>query len=281
MRRIDLILLAALLAASAPGAAPGKQRNAKPVSAGTGAPEVAASDASGGTDPAMARIPAGVYIPPFTGAEGPIRKEVAPFLLDRRQVNTAEYLAFVRRHPAWAKSRVKRLFADTAYLAGWSGDFSPPSGPPDQPVTRVSWFAAKAYCADAGKRLPTTAEWERVVKEIPAGEDSAGYAARILEWYSRPAGSEPPGDAAGARNAFGVRGLFGSIWEWTSDFNVSGPAGRGETSAADASFFCGGAAGAALPGTDYATFMRFAYRSSLKPDFALAGLGFRCAGDLP
>jgi formylglycine-generating enzyme required for sulfatase activity len=229
----------------------------------------------------MALIPAGVYAPPFTGAEGPIRQAVAPFLLDRRPVTTAEYLVFVRGNPAWAKSRAKRLFADSAYLAGWSGDFSPPPGSRDRPVTRVSWFAAKAYCADAGKRLPTTAEWERAVKAVPAGDDSAAYASRILEWYSRPAGREPAAAPGGARNAFGVRDLFGSVWEWTSDFNVSGPVGRGETSAADATFFCGGAAGSAVPGTDYATFMRFAYRSSLKPEFALAGLGFRCAGDLP
>jgi formylglycine-generating enzyme required for sulfatase activity len=277
VRRIDLILVAVALAASAPGADRGAGR-IQPSGADPAAGPADRPDAASGP---MARIPAGTYIPPFTGKEGSIRQAVPPFLLDRRPVTTAEYLAFVRRNPAWGRSRAKRIFADSAYLAGWSGDDAPPPGSLDRPATRVSWFAAKAYCADAGKRLPTTAEWERTVKEIPPGEDSAGYAARILEWYSRPAGRDAADAPAGARNAFGVRDLFGSVWEWTSDFNVSGPVGRGETSAADASFFCGGAAGSAAPGTDYATFMRFAYRSSLKPEFALAGLGFRCAGDLP
>lgn len=50
---------------------------------------------------------------------------------------------------------------------------------------------------------------------------------------------------------------------------------RGDT-ALEKSMFCGsGAVGAADP-SDYAAFMRFGFRSSLKGNFTVANLGFRC-----
>lgn len=225
-------------------------------------------------------VPAGFFLNPFPSAGGPARSPVKPFRMDIRPVTAAEYLVFVKAHPEWARSRVKRIFADTAYLAGWPGDSEPPPGSGNRAVTQVSWYAAKAYCAARGARLPATSEWERAAAEVPPGLDTAGYAARILEWYGRPAASDSsPGRLKGARHAFGLEDLVGAVWEWTSDFNAAGPADRGEVSARDATFFCGGAAGTAAPGTSYATFMRYAFRGSLKPEFTLSSLGFRCAQD--
>lgn len=224
-------------------------------------------------------VPLGYYLYPFQ-SEGKTRLErVEPFRMDIRPVTAREYREFLRTHPDWKRSRVKRLFADSAYLVSWPSDDSPPDGSEGLPVTQVSWYAAKAYCSAIGARLPSTPEWERVAMEVPEGMDSAAYFSRILEWYSRPAtsGSAPP-DTGRLRNAFGIRDMFGRVWEWTSDFNASGPVDRGEGASKNSSFFCGGAAGSAAPGTDYATFMRYAFRSSLKPDFSLGTLGFRCAG---
>ena len=54
-----------------------------------------------------------------------------------------------------------------------------PGAPAESPVVRVSWFAARAYAAWCGKRLPTTAEWER------AAETGHSTARRSNELYRR------------------------------------------------------------------------------------------------
>ena len=48
----------------------------------------------------------------------------------------------------------------------------------------------------------------------------------------------------------------------------------------DRSLFCAGGALSARDRDDYATFMRFGFRSSLKAAYTVHNLGFRCAKDL-
>lgn len=229
-----------------------------------------------------ARIPGGRYEPLYrTPGEAPL--EVAPFLLDRLPVTNAEFLAFAREQPRWQRSNVSPLFASSPYLSHWSGDIElGPEALPEQPVTFVSWFAAVAYCRSRGGRLPTEAEWE-LAAAPPAGDEAAAAdtARRILAFYSRPrgqlprVGSTPP-------DAQGVQDLHGVIWEWVEDFNAGfGSVDSRKQGDEDADTVCGGAASAAGDTSDYATFMRFAFRSSLEATHALHHLGFRCARSLP
>lgn len=242
----------------------------------------AAFAAQAAADDEKVRIAGGRYEPFYrTPGEGPL--EVAAFEIDRRPVTNAEFLAFVREQPRWQRSRVSPLFASAPYLSHWSADLElGPAALPEQPVTFVSWFAAVAYCRSRGGRLPSEAEWE-LAAAPPAGDDEAAAetARRILAFYSRPRGTLPRVGST-PPNGHGVQDLHGVIWEWVEDFNAGlGSADSRKQGDKEADAVCGGAASAAGDTSDYATFMRFAFRSSLEATHALHHLGFRCARSLP
>lgn len=204
-----------------------------------------------------AHVAAGLYRTPFPANPGEPAAQVAAFELDRTPVTNAEFLAFVTAQPAWRRDRIKAVFADGGYLAQWAGPATLGERAPDRaPVVDVSWFAARAFCADRGGRLPTEAEWELAAAHTP--DD--------LAWYEAPAPAVLP--AVGATpDARGISDLHGLVWEWVEDFGASA---------------VGVAQCGAAPPADpvaYNTYLRFAFRSSLDAKFAIASLGFRCAYD--
>jgi len=226
--------------------------------------------------PAMVEIPAGDYQPFLNQAPG-IASPVVPltrFSLDERPVTQRDFLAFVTAHPQWRKSKVKRVFAETGYLKNWPDDLHGPASP-RSPVTFVSWFAANAYCKAQGARLPTTDQWEYAA--TVGGRASAEVSARTLAWYGKPTQTLLP-DVGGAVNAFGVADMIGLVWEWTLDFS-SVMISDDQRSGGEGSpgLYCGGGGASGRDPSDYASFMRFAFRSSLTPTFTIANLGFRCA----
>jgi formylglycine-generating enzyme required for sulfatase activity len=242
------------------------------------------------------RIEGGRYLPlyrqPVPGAarDTVLRRTVpvmvAPFELDRRLVTNAQYLAFVRAHPEWRRSRVSRLYADASYLRHWSGDLEPGEQAPLQsPVVHVSWFAARAYAAAHGGRLPTVAEWELAASADESRRDATrdpAFLARLREWYSRPAPRVLPAVGTGVRNVWGVEDLHALVWEWTLDFSSALVTGESRADASlDKSLYCGAGASNAADFADYAAFMRFAYRASLEADYTTGQLGFRTARSLP
>lgn len=233
----------------------------------------------------MVLIPAGIYRPLFTAEKDPKEIAVKSFALDKLPVTNADFLEFVRANPKWQRSQVKRLFADENYLKSWAGDLEPgPDILANAPVTYVSWFAAKAYAAWKGKRLATTAEWEYVASASRTridGEKDPAYKEEILAWYSQPSAQVLPRVGLHPPNFFGVQDLNSLVWEWVADFNtamVTGDA-RGD-SGLERQLFCGAGAEGAKDPSNYIAFMRYGFRSSLRANYTVPNLGFRCAKDI-
>jgi sulfatase modifying factor 1 len=231
----------------------------------------------------MARIPAGSYTPLYVRDAG--RARVDAFELDRRPVTRGEYLEFVRADPRWRRGEAKPVLAGRGYLAGWPGALDAGGAAAlRQPVTEVSWFAARAYCGAQGKRLPTTDEWEYAAAASETVRDAArdpDFTARLLGMYTAPRDPAAPVGST-FRNAYGVWDLHGLVWEWVADFNnvLASDDSRG-TAAKDHKLYCaGGSVGTSDP-SNYPAFLRFAFRAGLTGRSTTRNLGFRCARSLP
>ncbi|MCX6951571.1 MAG: formylglycine-generating enzyme family protein [Verrucomicrobia bacterium] len=234
----------------------------------------------------MVTIHAGAYAPLLRTTKDAAQVAVAAFLLDELPVTNAEYLAFVTANPKWRRSQVSGLFADSSYLDHWTGDLEPgPRAPAGAPVVRVSWFAARAYARWAGKRLPTTAEWELAAAAgytRPDGKNEGAFTRDLYAWLARPVPAVLPDVATAKASLHGARGLHGLVWEWVDDFNTAMVTGESRAdSGLERDLFCGAGSVGAKDLGDYAAFMRQALRSSLKANNTTSSLGFRCARDLP
>ncbi|MFV0607288.1 MAG: formylglycine-generating enzyme family protein [Niabella sp.] len=219
---------------------------------------------------------------PFYGSNDSLVK-VKPFLIDEHPVTNGAFLNFVKANPQWRRSAVQAIFADSTYLHDWVSDtILPKNANSDAPITYISWFAAKAFAASVGKRLPTLDEWEFV-----AMANETTYNARKLKSYSDDIvnlylikDKQYHTIKQSKPNYWGVYNMFDLIWEWTDDFNsvlITGDSRDGGTD--DKGLFCAGAATNATDILNYAAFMRFGFRSSLKANYTISNLGFRCVKD--
>lgn len=228
----------------------------------------------------MVKVEGGSYVPLYGTDSEPVL--VQPYIMDIYPVTNAEFLEFVKENQAWKKTKVKPLFADKGYLSTWKTDTDYGELNPNAPVTNISWFAAKNYCESRNKRLPTMDEWEFAAMANETQIDARkleSYNKYILKWYETP---RTYNNSVGEtyKNYWGIYDLQGLVWEWTSDFNsvfISGES-RKDTDF-DSSLFCGSAAIGATDLKDYAAFMRYAFRGSLKARYTVRNQGFRCARD--
>ena len=161
---------------------------------------------------------------------------VPTFSIDQYQITNRQYLDFIAgggydnidlwSKEAWAWKNGKGIThpgfwqrrGDGWYFRTMFGEVPLPL---DWPVY-VSHAEANAYALWAGKLLPTEAQWHRAAYGTPGGEERSypwgeeGPIARhgnfdFQRWDPAPVGAFPAGNSA-----FGVAGLAGNGWEWTS-----------------------------------------------------------------
>lgn len=133
------------------------------------------------------------------------------FEIDKLEVTNQEFERFV-----WETG-----YVTSAEKAGETSWRYYAKDKPSHPVVKVSWNDAGAYCAWAGKRLPSEAEWEKAARGTDAraypwgnqwdaaraNAKEAGYR-RTTAVGSFPAGASP----------YGVMDMAGNVAEWTTDW---------------------------------------------------------------
>ncbi len=205
---------------------------------------------------------------------------VASFESMDKQVTVGDFRLFLEDHPRWRKANNSPLFTDDSYLKNLDSK----EANSRQPMTNVSWFAAKAYCESLGLRLPTTNEWEWMAaasEKKKMATTETDFLERILAWYGEPQGGNLKPVGSLYKNIYGIWDLHGNVWEWVSDFNSNFITGESrEDSALNKDMFCGAGGEGGGDKGNYAAFMRYAFRSSLKGHSSTSHLGFRCVRSL-
>jgi gamma-glutamyl hercynylcysteine S-oxide synthase len=163
--------------------------------------------------------------------------EVPTFSIDKYKVTNRQYLEFIEADGYQTSSYwgagdgnwiLENRISHPAFWKRGSNDnwffrtmFEDVPLPLDWPVY-VSQAEAKAYASWAGKSLPTEAEWQRAAYCTPGGDQ------RSYPWGPKTPSAEfgnfdfarwspaPVNAFASSKSAYGVQGMLGNGWEWTS-----------------------------------------------------------------
>lgn len=180
--------------------------------------------------------------------------------------------------------------------ATWDHPFGPGSdlaGRADHPVVHVSHRDALAYCAWAGRALPTESQWEYAARggldgarfpwgdEHPTSDDPRCniFPGEFPDRPDGPVGTMPV--TSFAPNGFGLYQMVGNVWEWCADrFSArayrTAPADDPIGSERGRSRVLRG--GSHLCHDSYCYRYRVAARSHNTPETSTGNIGFRTVG---
>ncbi len=162
--------------------------------------------------------------------------DLSPFVIDAHEVTRDAFvgwldsLAGVEATPDGrvVEGGVHLLTLQRSGIEHHDGRFTAKPGEGARPVTRVTWFGARAFCQAHSKRLPTEAEWEFAARgpdrrTFPWGEAEPGCSDAV---FARRPGRACAGmgevavDAkteSADRTPEGVLHLGGNVSEWVQD----------------------------------------------------------------
>ena len=143
------------------------------------------------------------------------------FYIDKYEVTLSQYLPFLLRTKE-AASKVKQK--DREKLEEAMQEFG------DHPAFFVFWNHADAYCRQAGKRLPTEAEWEKAARGIvgrtyPWGNEVpmpnlANFGSKLIINPTEVTKQKlkPVGFYEKGKSPYGVYDMAGNVKEWVADW---------------------------------------------------------------
>lgn len=152
------------------------------------------------------------------------------------------------------------------------------------PSAYLTWFQAQEACANAGKRLPTSAEWQVGANGTPdkGGADNGTTDCNTDSTFTVAA----TGSRSGCVSARGVFDMGGNLTEWVEDWVPRSTACPNWGAFSDDAMCISGASttatgpGATLRGGDFtlgAPAGPLAVSTFLEPSASLSLIGFRCA----
>jgi formylglycine-generating enzyme required for sulfatase activity len=207
------------------------------------------------------------YVQIQPGAAGALRVEHG-YSISTRETTLAEFGAFVRA-TGYLTVAERGKATRTWRAPGFKVEAR-------QPVVYVAPVDAVAYCAWAGGRLPTDAEWEYAAR---AGTTTRHYWGDRLDgrylWFRGNSRNRPHAVGTRRPNAWGLFDMEGNVWEWTLAGNANGEpqASRRGGSWVDCEDIDGG------PGKPPGALigLSVSYRIDIKLEHRYDDIGFRCA----